>query len=46
MTGASNLYPGAANADGRKALEDELIALLDLEGGDEPLVTLNGTLVE
>jgi len=40
-----NLYPGAANASGRKALEDELDALLDLEGGDEPLVTLNGTLV-
>jgi type VI secretion system protein ImpL len=41
-----NLYPGAANANGRQALESELDALLDLEGGDEPLVTLNGTLVE
>jgi type VI secretion system protein ImpL len=41
-----NLYPGAANASGRKALEDELNALLDLEGGDEPLLTLNSALVE
>jgi type VI secretion system protein ImpL len=42
---SSSLYPGAANAAGRKALEDELTALLDLEGGDEPLVSLNSTLV-
>jgi type VI secretion system protein ImpL len=40
------LYPGAANAEGRKALEAELLAMLDLEGGDEPLVELNGPLVE
>ena len=43
---AENLYPGAANAEGRKALEAELVAMLDLEGGDEPLVELNGPLVE
>ena len=41
-----NLYPGAGNAGGRKALEDELNALIDLEGADEPLITLNGTLVD
>jgi type VI secretion system protein ImpL len=43
---SENLYPGAANADGRKALEEQFLALLDLEGGEEPLFTLNGTLVE
>ncbi len=41
-----NLYPGAGNAGGRKALEDELNALIDLEGADEPLITLNSTLVD
>jgi type VI secretion system protein ImpL len=40
-----NLYPGPGNANGRQALEDELNALLDLEGGDEPLFTLNSGLV-
>jgi type VI secretion system protein ImpL len=43
---SDNLYPGAGNAGGRKALEDELNALLDLEGADEPLITLNSTLVD
>jgi type VI secretion system protein ImpL len=43
---SENLYPGAANAGGRQALEGELVAMLDLEGGDEPLVDLNGPLVE
>jgi len=43
---AENLYPGQGNAPGREALEHELDALLDLQGGDEPLVTLNGPLVE
>jgi type VI secretion system protein ImpL len=43
---SENLYPGAGNADGRKALENELDALLDLEGADEPLITLNSTLVD
>ncbi len=42
----NNLYPGAGNAGGRKALEDELNALIDLEGADEPLITLNATLVD
>ncbi len=41
-----NLYPGAANAEGRKALEEQLVAMIDLEGGDEPLISLNGPLVE
>lgn len=40
-----NLYPGAANADGRKALEEHLVAMLDLEQG-EPFITLHGPLVE
>ena len=35
---ADNLYPGAGNADGRKALEEHLVAMLDLEEGDEPLI--------
>jgi type VI secretion system protein ImpL len=35
---SENLYPGAAYADGRKALEEALTAMLDLEGSDEPLV--------
>jgi type VI secretion system protein ImpL len=43
---SENLYPGAANADGREALEEQLVALIDLEGGDEPLFTLDGPLVE
>jgi type VI secretion system protein ImpL len=43
---ADNLYPGAANGDGRKELEEHLLAMLDLEGSEEPLVTLNGALLE
>jgi type VI secretion system protein ImpL len=43
---SDNLYPGAGNAGGRKALEEQLDALLDLEGADEPLFTLNSTLVD
>src|SRR5215468_6341769 len=42
----ADLYPGAPNADGRKALEGELVAMLDLEGGDEPLVEPNWGLIE
>src|SRR5262249_52259785 len=38
---SENLYPGAPNAEGRKALEGELVAMLDLEGGDEPLGEAN-----
>ena len=43
---SDNLYPGAANAEGRKALEEHLLAMLDLEAGQEPLMTLHGPLVE
>ena len=43
---AENLYPGGTNTDGRKALEEHLQALLDLEGGEEPLFTLNRQLIE
>jgi type VI secretion system protein ImpL len=42
---AENLYPGAANTEGRRALEQHLVALLDLEGSQEPLVQLDGPLV-
>lgn len=40
-----NLYPGAPNAEGRKALEDEVNAMLDLEDG-APLVEHSPQLVE
>jgi type VI secretion system protein ImpL len=40
-----NLYPGAANGEGRKALEEHLVAMFDLEQG-EPFITLHGPLVE
>jgi type VI secretion system protein ImpL len=43
---ADNLYPGAGNAAGRKALEDHLVAMLDLEAGQDPLITLHGPLIE
>lgn len=43
---AENLFPGAANAKGREALEEHLTALLDLDEGAEPLVKLNQTLIE
>jgi type VI secretion system protein ImpL len=42
----NEIYPGPANAEGRKALEGELIAMLDLEGGDEPLVEPDLGLIE
>lgn len=42
---ADNLYPGAANADGRKLLEEHALAMLDLSQGTEPIVTLNGALI-
>lgn len=41
---ADNLYPGAANADGRRLLETHVKAMLDMPGGDI-LVGLNGPLV-
>jgi type VI secretion system protein ImpL len=42
---ADNLYPGSGNEEGRKALEDHLLAMLDLESGD-PLIALNLPLIE
>src|SRR5579872_6867707 len=33
---ADNLYEGASNAEGRKALEEELLAMFDLENGEQP----------
>jgi type VI secretion system protein ImpL len=43
---SENLYTGASNADGRKALLEEINAMFDLEGGDEPLVEPNTGLVD
>jgi type VI secretion system protein ImpL len=43
---AENLFPGAANAKGREALEEHLVALLDLDDGSEPVVKLNQPLIE
>jgi type VI secretion system protein ImpL len=43
---ADNLYEGASNAEGRKALENELLAMFDLENGEPPLVEPNWELVE
>jgi len=40
-----SLYPGAGNAEGRKELEEHLVAMLELESG-EPLFELNGRLIE
>ncbi|MBL8587128.1 MAG: type VI secretion system membrane subunit TssM, partial [Methylobacteriaceae bacterium] len=42
---ADNLYPGAANAEGRKALEEHLVAMLKMQSG-ELLIGVNGALVE
>jgi type VI secretion system protein ImpL len=42
---AENLYPGAGNAAGRKALEEHLDAMLDLEEGELPMIELDGRLV-
>ena len=41
---AENLYPGAAYAEGRKLLEDHVVAMLDLESG-QPLIELDGRLI-
>jgi len=40
-----NLYPGAANTEGRRLLEEHLAAMFDLETGQPPLVELDGRLV-
>ena len=42
---ADNLYPGAGNSAGRKALEEHLLAMLDLERGQPLLIELDGRLV-
>jgi type VI secretion system protein ImpL len=42
---ADNLYRGAADAEGRKLLEDHLVAMLDLETGP-PLMELDGRIVK
>jgi type VI secretion system protein ImpL len=42
---ADNLYPGASNAEGRKALDEHLDAMLELESGPA-LIELNGRLIE
>ncbi|MFD0937863.1 type VI secretion system membrane subunit TssM, partial [Methylobacterium trifolii] len=43
---AENLYPGAGFARGRQLLEDHLQAMLDLDDGGPPLVSINQSLVE
>lgn len=43
---ADNLYPGSGNANGRKALVEHLVAMLDLDEGQEPLFALHGPLIE
>ncbi|WOJ91102.1 type VI secretion system membrane subunit TssM [Methylocapsa polymorpha] len=43
---SENLYPGPKNAEGRKELEQHVLAMLDLEAARGPLVLLNGPLVE
>ncbi|HVY58449.1 MAG TPA: type VI secretion system membrane subunit TssM, partial [Xanthobacteraceae bacterium] len=43
---ADTLYPGPANAEGRRELEQHLAAMLDLDIGQEPLVELNGPLLD
>jgi len=42
---AENLYPGAANTEGRRLLEEHLAAMFDLETEQPPLVELDGRLV-
>jgi type VI secretion system protein ImpL len=42
---AENLYPGGSNTNGRKLLEDNLDAMLDMETGT-PQIELNGRLIE
>ncbi|MFL5107243.1 MAG: type VI secretion system membrane subunit TssM [Xanthobacteraceae bacterium] len=42
---ADNLYPGAGNVAGRKALEEHFTAMLDLEEGQPLLIELDGRLL-
>lgn len=41
-----NLYPGAGQASGRMALEEQLRAMLDLDDGRPPLVDLSSSVLE
>jgi type VI secretion system protein ImpL len=41
-----NVFPGAAFAEGRQILLGHLEAMMDLDNGSEPLLSLNGPLVE
>lgn len=41
-----DLYPGAANAEGRRELLEHLQAMLDLDRGRKPTFELNGPLIE
>ncbi|PNG26426.1 type VI secretion system membrane subunit TssM [Methylocella silvestris] len=43
---SETLYPGPKNSEGRKELEQHLLAMLDLETGHGAFVQLNGPLVE
>ncbi len=43
---SENLYAGPKNADGRKELEQHLVAMIDLDNGRNSFVSLNGPLVE
>src|SRR4051812_2091285 len=43
---ADNLYPGATNAEGRRLLDENLLAMFDLESEQPPLVELDGRLVK
>ncbi|WP_026607871.1 type VI secretion system membrane subunit TssM [Methylocapsa acidiphila] len=43
---SKNLYPGTKNAEGRKALELHVAAMLDLAAGDGGAIPLNGRLIE
>lgn len=40
-----NLYPGAANADGRRLIEEHFLAMLNLANSQDIPVTLNGPLI-
>ncbi|HXW72973.1 MAG TPA: type VI secretion system membrane subunit TssM [Methylocella sp.] len=42
---ADNLYPGAANSDGRRLLEEHFQAMLELANARDLLVTLDGPLI-
>ncbi|WFU44339.1 type VI secretion system membrane subunit TssM [Bradyrhizobium sp. CB82] len=43
---ADNLYPGATNAEGRRLLDENLMAMFDLETEQPPLVGLDGRLIK